>query len=55
MRDDIRATVEELKTRGVEFTWPIRDQGFGLETWIKMPGGSELALYEPKHPTPSQE
>ena len=51
MCDDVRQTVAELETKGVEFTQPISNEGFGLVTWMKVPGG-ELALYEPKHPTP---
>jgi predicted enzyme related to lactoylglutathione lyase len=52
MCDDIDATVEELKGKGVEFTQPISDEGFGLMTAIRIPGGAELGLYEPRHPTP---
>lgn len=52
MCDDIHATVEDLKRKGVEFTRPVSDEGFGLVTSAKIPGGGELALYEPKHPTP---
>ncbi len=50
MCDDVKATVEELKSKGVEFTQPIKEAGFGLVTSLKIPGG-ELGLYEPKHPT----
>ena len=52
MCDDIHSTVEDLKRKGVEFTRPVSDEGFGLVTSAKIPGGGELALYEPKHPTP---
>jgi predicted enzyme related to lactoylglutathione lyase len=52
MCDDIATTVAELKKRGVEFARPVSDQGFGLVTAIKLPGGSELGLYQPKHPLP---
>jgi predicted enzyme related to lactoylglutathione lyase len=51
MCDDIHKTVEELKIKGVEFSKPISDAGFGLMTSFTIPGGAELALYEPKHPT----
>jgi len=51
MCDDINQTVEELKAKGVEFSKPVEDQGFGLVTWFKIPGGAELALYQPRHPT----
>ncbi len=52
MCDDIRATVAELKAKGVEFTDEISDEGFGLMTSLRLPGGGELGLYEPRHPTP---
>jgi catechol 2,3-dioxygenase-like lactoylglutathione lyase family enzyme len=52
MCDDVHATVEELVTKGVEFSRPVTDEGFGLMTAIKLPGGGELGLYEPRHPTP---
>lgn len=50
MCEDINATVRELTEKGVEFTRPISDEGFGLVTAARMPGG-EIALYQPKHPT----
>ena len=52
MCDDVRATAEELRGKGVEFTSEISDQGFGLMTAFRLPGGSELSLYEPRHPSP---
>jgi hypothetical protein len=52
MCDDVHATVDELSGKGVEFSRPISDEGFGLLTAIRLPGGGELGLYEPKHPTP---
>jgi hypothetical protein len=50
MCDDVEETVEELKAKGVEFSAPITDEGFGLMTAIALPGGGELGLYEPRHP-----
>ena len=52
MCDDLTRTVTELESKGVEFTSPISDEGWGLVTALKVPGGGELGLYEPKHPTP---
>jgi catechol 2,3-dioxygenase-like lactoylglutathione lyase family enzyme len=52
MCDDVHATVEELDTKGVEFSRSVSDEGFGLATAIRLPGGGELGLYEPRHPTP---
>jgi catechol 2,3-dioxygenase-like lactoylglutathione lyase family enzyme len=52
MCDNVEATVEELTAKGVQFARPITDEGFGLMTAIKLPGGGELGLYEPRHATP---
>ena len=50
MCDDINATVADLEAKGVEFTRPIRDDGFGLTTEFVVPGGGRMDLYEPRHP-----
>lgn len=52
MCDDIRATVAELKAKGVDVSDEISDEGFGLMTSLALPGGGELALYEPRHASP---
>jgi catechol 2,3-dioxygenase-like lactoylglutathione lyase family enzyme len=52
MCDDVVATVAELTQNGVEFAEPITDEGWGLTTAMKVPGGAVLGLYEPRHPTP---
>ena len=52
MCDDIEATREELALKGVEFTQPVSDEGWGLVTALSVPGGGELGLYEPRHPLP---
>src|SRR5438132_630460 len=51
MCDDVAATVAELTAKGVAFTGPVVDRGWGLLTAIRLPGGGELGLYEPRHPT----
>ena len=51
MCDDIDTTVAELRARGVEFLTPVEDRGFGLMTTLRVPGGGEVGLYEPTHPT----
>jgi catechol 2,3-dioxygenase-like lactoylglutathione lyase family enzyme len=55
--DDVEKTVAELKARGVEFTEPITDRGFGLATHFKMPGNCAVQLYQPRYTKggPSQE
>ncbi|MFO0969879.1 MAG: VOC family protein [Gemmataceae bacterium] len=50
--DDVRKTVAELRSRGVEFTEEIADHGYGLVTHFKMPGGFECQLYQPKYAAP---
>lgn len=52
MCDDIEATVAELTAKGVEFTTPVSDRGWGLLTELTVPGAGTLGLYEPKHPSP---
>jgi hypothetical protein len=51
MCDDINQTMAELEAKGVEFTSLVTDMGFGLVTWIKLPGG-QIGIYEPKHSSP---
>jgi catechol 2,3-dioxygenase-like lactoylglutathione lyase family enzyme len=47
--DDIEQTVAELEARGVEFNGPVIDQGYGLVTHFKVPGGFEVQLYQPRY------
>jgi hypothetical protein len=47
--DDIHGTVAQMKERGVEFTEEVKDEGFGLVTYFKIPGGVKVLLYEPKY------
>jgi hypothetical protein len=39
MCDDINATVAELSARGADIPGPVTDEGFGLVTAIRLPGG----------------
>jgi predicted enzyme related to lactoylglutathione lyase len=52
MCDDVHATVTELTAKGVKFTRPITETDWGRMTALQLPGGDELAIYEPKHPSP---
>src|SRR5262245_39720818 len=47
--DDIERTVSELKRKGVEFTMPVEDHGYGLVTMFKMPGAGNAQLYRPRY------
>ncbi len=51
MCDDIHATIAELRTRDVEVRGDPEDEGWGVTTTIVLPGGLDVMLYEPRHPT----
>ncbi|GDY31950.1 VOC family protein [Gandjariella thermophila] len=50
MCDDVDATVRDLTAKGVEFTQPVTDAGWGLLTRFRLPGGGEVGMYQPRHP-----
>lgn len=50
--DDIETTVATLKARGVEFQHDVKDAGWGLVTTMKVPGGCEVQLYQPRYEMP---
>jgi hypothetical protein len=52
MTDDVRALVDELTKRGVKCT-PPHDQGWGVLTQVKLPGGGTVGVYEPRHERPT--
>lgn len=51
MCDDVSATVAELREHGVEVRGEPEDEGWGITTTLVLPGGVEVMLYEPRHPT----
>jgi catechol 2,3-dioxygenase-like lactoylglutathione lyase family enzyme len=52
MCDDIQATLDELRGKGIEVVRDVSDQRWGLLASIRLPDGSELPIYEPRHPSP---
>jgi len=52
MCDNIQETLAELTARGAEMARDVSDQGWGLLAAIRLPDGSELPIYEPRHPSP---
>jgi predicted enzyme related to lactoylglutathione lyase len=52
MCDDIHATLADLRDRGAEIARDVSDQRWGLLAAIRLPDGSELPIYEPRHPSP---
>jgi hypothetical protein len=49
MCDDISATIRELGARGVKVEGEPREEGYGITVMLKLPGGVEVQLYEPRH------
>ena len=47
MCDDVHAAAEKLKAHGIELSAPVKDQGYGLVTGFKIPGGGEIGLCAP--------
>jgi hypothetical protein len=41
--------VRDLASRGVQFTGPIEDRGYGRITHVIAPGGIRIQLYEPRY------
>ena len=50
MCDDLKATIQELQAKGVQ-CGAVTEARWGSITSIHLPGGGELGLYQPKHPT----
>jgi hypothetical protein len=40
----------ELEGKGAEFSGEVKQAGFGLTAKLKVPGASEMTLYQPRHP-----
>ena len=51
MCDDLGATIDELKTKGIEFKGEPHSEDFGHTVMMVLPGGVEVMLYEALHPT----
>ena len=49
MCDDIRATIAELRRKGIEFEGDPHNEGFGIVAMMTLPGGLKVMLYEPRH------
>ena len=48
--DDLKAEIAALTAKGVQ-TSDVHEERWGSITRIKLPGGGEVGLYQPKHPT----
>lgn len=52
MCEDLDAAFDSLEAKGVGMSGVISEQSWGRLASIRLPGGGELGIYEPKHPSP---
>lgn len=50
MCDDLKATMGDLESQNIKCS-EVHEERWGSITKIKLPGGGDLGLYQPKHPT----
>jgi catechol 2,3-dioxygenase-like lactoylglutathione lyase family enzyme len=50
MCDTLKAEIASLARKGVRFS-KVQEERWGSITKIRLPGGGEIGLYQPKHPT----
>jgi catechol 2,3-dioxygenase-like lactoylglutathione lyase family enzyme len=50
---NIETTVKELQSKGIQVESPPHDERWGRLVTIRLPGGGELGIYQPKHPLAS--
>ena len=51
MCDNLKTEIEALRAKGVECSM-VSEERWGSITKIRLPGGGEIGLYQPKHPRP---
>ncbi len=51
MCDDLDATIAELRAKGIEFRGEPEAASFGTTVTMVLPGGVDVMLYQPRHPT----
>ncbi len=49
MCDDIRATIAELRAKGVKIDGEPQEESWGVTVMMSLPGGVKVMLYEPRH------
>jgi catechol 2,3-dioxygenase-like lactoylglutathione lyase family enzyme len=50
MCDDLKAEISGLEAKGVQCS-EVHQERWGSITKLRLPGGGEVGLYQPKHPT----
>lgn len=53
MCDDLASTIVDLESAGATFG-PVQEQRWGQVVLMTMPGGAQLSIYQPSHPSPIQ-
>jgi catechol 2,3-dioxygenase-like lactoylglutathione lyase family enzyme len=49
---DLDTTLAELRGRGVPVGEEIHDERWGRLATMTLPGGGQVSIYQPRHPTP---
>jgi hypothetical protein len=49
--DDLSATIVDLANAGATFG-PVHEERWGQVALMTMPGGAQLSIYQPVHPSP---
>jgi predicted enzyme related to lactoylglutathione lyase len=52
MCDDLGATLAKMSEKGIHTAGPVHEERWGIVARLTMPDGSELGIYQPKHPRP---
>ena len=52
--DDIVETMAELRAKGLELTHEPEDHGYGLVTYLVLPGDLKVQVYQPHHPVAAE-
>jgi hypothetical protein len=50
MCDDLRAEIASLLQKGMTCS-QVHEERWGSTTMMRLPGGGDIGLYQPKHPT----
>ena len=51
MCDDVKSFVQEMSKHNISCA-ELQDQGWGILTHLKLPGGGSLGVYQPRHERP---
>ena len=51
MCDDIGLTIADLRAKKIQVRGEPKDEGWGITVMLGLPGGVEMMLYQPRHPT----